>query len=103
MIKINKTLTHLYIGENNINDYGVQLLTDAIQNSNTSIKYLDLSSNKLLTDESIDSLIQMIKNNQSLNKLYLYNSNFSEEGKQMLKTLEQSKKNFKVCVNSFFN
>ncbi|CAF0952519.1 unnamed protein product [Rotaria sordida] len=103
MIKANNILTHLYLGENEINDHGVQILSDAIENYNTTIKYLDLSSNKLLTDESIDSLLQMIKNNTSLNKIQVYNCSLSGKGKQRLKTSEQSKENFKVCVNSFFD
>ncbi|CAF3665735.1 unnamed protein product, partial [Rotaria sp. Silwood1] len=95
MLKTNKILTHLNLGENEINDHGVQILSDAIENYNTTIQSLDISSNKLLTDESIDYLLQMIKNNSSLNKLQIYNCSLSEKGKQKLKTSEQLKKNFK--------
>jgi hypothetical protein len=49
-----------------------------------------------LTDLSVDYLFKMMKHNQSLETLELRGCNFSEEGKEKLKQLKQSKNIEKV-------
>ncbi len=100
MLKTNKTLTHLYLNQNEITDYGVKILTNAIQYHNTTIKLLFLSMKKLLTDLSVDYLLQMIQSNQSIKELRICDCSLSEKGKQRLKMSEQSKQNFKVYVTN---
>ncbi len=57
MIKKNKRLTHLILYTNELTDYGIELLIDAIEIYNTTIEMLDLSFNKFLTDSAIDNLL----------------------------------------------
>jgi Ran GTPase-activating protein (RanGAP) involved in mRNA processing and transport len=99
MMKINKTLTDLFLNDNEITDDGVEILTDAIQNHNTTIQSLYLSGNKLLTDISVDYLVQMIKFNQSLELLRVYDCNLTVKGKERLMASQQSKKNLEIQVN----
>jgi Ran GTPase-activating protein (RanGAP) involved in mRNA processing and transport len=96
MLKINKTLTHLYLNQNEIADNGIRILASTIQNHNTTIEVLHLSENKLLTDECVDSLLSMIKHNQSLKVLRVYDCSLSEKSKERLNTLAKSKKNFEI-------
>ncbi len=103
MIKRNRTLTDLYLPKNAISDEGVQILADAIENHNSTIEYLSLYSNKLLTDLSVDFLLQMIRNHRSLKKLDVFDCNLSETGKKRLMKAQELKTNFKVCVNSYFD
>jgi Ran GTPase-activating protein (RanGAP) involved in mRNA processing and transport len=101
MIRTNRTLTDLYLQQNAISDEGVQILANAIENHNATIEYLSLESNKLLTDLSVDFLLQMIRNHRSLKRLYVFDCNLSETGKKRLIKAQQVKPNFKVYVNSF--
>ena len=98
LLKTNQTIIWLYLGENEITDEGIRLLTTAIETQNKTLEMLVLSSNKLLTDSSIDYLLPMIEHNQSLKKLWIDNCNLSEAGKQRLNTIQQSKKDFYIRV-----
>ncbi|CAF1114022.1 unnamed protein product [Rotaria sordida] len=98
MIKVNQTLIWLYLGQNEISDEGVRILTQTIQNQNHTIEMLVLSGNKLLTDLSIDYLIQMIQYNQSLKKLWIDDCNLSELGKERLNKIQQTKKDFYISL-----
>jgi len=101
MIKTNKTLTQLDLCSNEISDEGIRLLTNAMEISNSTIEMLWLTSNKLLTDKSVDSIIQMVQHNRSLKRLWVFKCSLSETGKQKLKELEQVKSNFRVYVNNW--
>ncbi|CAF1548789.1 unnamed protein product [Adineta steineri] len=101
MIKTNKILTQLDLCSNEITDEGIRLLADAIENSNSTIELLWLTSNTLITDKSIESIIGMVKKNQSLKRLWMFKCNLSEIGKKKLKELEQLNKNFRVYVNNW--
>jgi Ran GTPase-activating protein (RanGAP) involved in mRNA processing and transport len=96
MLKTNKILTHLSLSDNEISDQGVQLLADALQNRNNTLQVLSFTGNKLISDVSVDSFINMFKRNQSLRKLYVDDCNLSEKGKNRLRKAAQSKKNFRV-------
>ncbi|CAF3859758.1 unnamed protein product [Adineta steineri] len=101
MIKTNKILTQLDLCSNEITDEGIRLLANAIENSNSTIELLWLTSNTLITDKSIESIIGMVKKNQSLKRLWMFKCNLSEIGKKKLKELEQLNKNFRVYVNNW--
>lgn len=98
MIKTNKILTCLKLYENEITDGGIQILADAIEKHNTTIEVLHLFKNKLLTDSSVDSLLQMIEHSQSLNELDVSYCTLSERSKERFKALEKLKTNFKIYV-----
>ena len=98
MLQTNATLLWLYLGENQISDDGVRMLAGALTNGNTTLEMLVLSSNKFLTDRSVDYLLPMIKNNNSLKKLWMENCNLSQHGKKALAKIQQEKKDFYVRV-----
>ncbi len=98
MLEVNETLIWLYLGENEISNEGVRLLSKAIENQFNSLEMLVLSANKLLTDLSVDYLLPMIEKNQSLKKLWIDNCNLSQAGKQRLDKIQQTKKDFYVRV-----
>ena len=101
MIKTNKTLTQIDLCANEISDEGIQILSNAMKKYNSTIEVLWLISNKLLTDKSIASLVQMAVHSKSLKKIWVFKCNFSEKGKGKLKELEQLKRNLKVYVNNW--
>jgi Ran GTPase-activating protein (RanGAP) involved in mRNA processing and transport len=98
MIKANKSLANLWLCKNKISDVGVQILADAIVNHNTTLRLLSLRDNMLLTNASVDSLIQMIKYSRSVAYLFLAYSNFSLTGKERLLKAHQPKPNLKMDI-----
>jgi Ran GTPase-activating protein (RanGAP) involved in mRNA processing and transport len=98
MLKTNRILTHLSLCKNELTDRGVLLLSNALQNRNHTLEVLSLSENKLLSDSSVAALIDMIKNNCSLTKLWLNDCNLSKKSQDDLRKVATSKKNFKVYV-----
>jgi hypothetical protein len=98
MLKTNKILTFLRLSHNSISDRGIQLLADALTHHNNSLESIDISSNKLITDLSIDYLVQMIIRNQRLSSLSLPDCGLSENGKQRFRSMGQAKCGFKLCL-----
>ncbi|CAF1123103.1 unnamed protein product [Adineta ricciae] len=91
LIKTNRTLTQLDLCSNQISDDGIRLLADAVRHHGSTIEILWLMNNPLITDDSVDSMIQMIKHSQSLRQLWIFKCSLSELGKEKLKRLEQTK------------
>jgi hypothetical protein len=98
MLKINKTLTLIRLTHNSLTDQGIQYLSNALTHHNNILESIDLSSNKLITDLSIDYLVQMIIRHQRLSSLSLSNCSLSEEGKQRFRSMGQSKYGFKLSL-----
>jgi len=96
MLKINKILTSLRLSHNSLTDQGVQYLANALTHHNNILESIDLSSNKFVTDLSIDYLVQMIIRNQRLSSLSLSNCGLSEDGKQRFRSMGQAKYGFKL-------
>lgn len=85
MLTTNRTITWLYLGENAITDTGVRSLAEAIKDQNRTLAMLVLSSNRLVTDASVDHLLSMVEGNPSLKKLWIDECNLSETGRQRLR------------------
>jgi Ran GTPase-activating protein (RanGAP) involved in mRNA processing and transport len=98
MLKNNSTLSWIYLGENSIDDEGVRLLTEVLTNDNRTLEMLVLSSNTMVTDTSVSYLISMIKQNQTLKKLWIENCRLSSEGKKALIDIQKTKNDFYVHV-----
>ena len=98
MLKTNQTLTLLRLTHNSLTDCGVQYLTNALTHHNNILESIDLSSNKFLTDLSIDFLVQMIIRNQRLSTLSLSNCGLSEDGKQRFRSMGQARYGFKLTL-----
>lgn len=98
MLQRNQILTLLRLTHNSLTDRGVQYLINALEHHNNILESIDLSSNKLLTDHSIDYFIQMIIRNQRLSTISLSNCGLSNDGKQRFRTMEQAKYGFKLSL-----
>ncbi|CAF2119595.1 unnamed protein product [Rotaria magnacalcarata] len=98
IVKNNKTLNTIGLAMNRINDQGVQMLANALVQQNTNLEILTLDRNKLVTDFSINALINMIKNNRSLKELWINDCSLSEKGKKKLQEATESKKAFKLVT-----
>ncbi|UJR32728.1 hypothetical protein I4U23_020187 [Adineta vaga] len=103
LIKTNRTLTQLDLCSNKIGNEGTRLLMNAITNHQSTIEVLWLMNNPLISDESVDSIIQMIKQTRSLKRLWIFKCSLSEISKRKLKALEPTKLNFKVYVDNWKN
>jgi Ran GTPase-activating protein (RanGAP) involved in mRNA processing and transport len=98
MLKRNSTLRSLTLSMNNIGGGGVELLTNALSHHNSTLDSIDLSWNKLVSDRSVEFLVEMFKQNRSLSFLYISNCNLTEQGEDKLRQITQTKKNFHLFV-----
>jgi hypothetical protein len=94
MLKKNSTLHSLNLNVNKIGDHGIKLLANTLTHYNSTLTHLYLSENKLLSDASVDFLIEMLNQNRSLSYLFISNCNLSEEGEERLRQTAQTKKGF---------
>jgi len=98
MLKTNTAIDRLLLSWNRISDQGVELLADVLGNHNTTLQTLRLSNNKLISDSSADFLVEMLKKNQTLKCLDICNCKLSDKGKEKLRQVTRSKKNFDLRV-----
>ncbi len=96
MLKTNTTLIELWLPWNRISDQGVQLLAKALIHHNTSLKRLSLDLNKLVSDLSVDFLVDVLNHNQSLTALHVRDCKLSKAGKEKLHEVEKSNKNIEL-------
>jgi Ran GTPase-activating protein (RanGAP) involved in mRNA processing and transport len=94
MLKTNKKINLLGLSFNRISDRGVRLLSVAITCYNDTLQSLQLASNKLITDASVDDLKEMITQNQSLQALWINDCSLSTEGKNKLRQAASLNTNF---------
>jgi Ran GTPase-activating protein (RanGAP) involved in mRNA processing and transport len=94
MLKTNQSLTQLWLGFNKITDQGVEILTNALAHQNQTLHVLSLSWNKLVTDLSVDFVINMLEYNQTLRTVCLANCNLSDTSKVKLRQATKSYKEF---------
>ena len=77
---------------NNItDDGGIQSIIDALKTNNT-LEILYLLNNKITDDSGIQSIIDGLKTNNTLKHLYLHNNQLSDNMKSQLKAIEQYKR-----------
>jgi Ran GTPase-activating protein (RanGAP) involved in mRNA processing and transport len=98
MLKTNTTLRFLLLSYNEISDIGVQHLANVLTHHNTTLLSLCIDSNKLGSDSSVDALAKMLKKNRTLERLDIEDCNLSEKGKEKLRQIAQSKKDFELSV-----
>jgi len=98
MLKINRTLTHLWLQQTHIGDRGTQLLVGVLARHNWSLELLTLFSNKFLSDLSVTAIIDMLQLNQSLQKLNIDNCNLTDTSEAKLQEIIKSKKNFELIM-----
>ena len=98
MLKTNRTLTHLWLQQNEIADRGIRLLAGVLARQNWSLQVLILFSNKFISDLSVPALIEMLQLNRSLQKLVIDDCNFTSTGEEKLQEVVKSKKDFELIV-----
>ena len=89
--KENKKLMNLILDNNNIDDIGINIISQGIQ-LNHCIKKLSLKNN-FITEENIYSLINSIKNNEFLRKIELEGNAISKKCKDNLYLILSNKIN----------
>jgi Ran GTPase-activating protein (RanGAP) involved in mRNA processing and transport len=85
MLKTNQTLVFLRLSFNQIGNQGIQLLTNVIARQNTSLQELYINGNKLISDLSTNSLVQMLKYHRALKTFYVDQCNLSKKCKRKLR------------------
>ncbi|UJR32319.1 hypothetical protein I4U23_019783 [Adineta vaga] len=98
MLKTNQILRSLWLNGNEISDEGVHSLMNSLAFHNTSLKFLRLSSDQTISDACIDSIIDMVKHNTTLNYLDIQHCNLSSTGKLLLEKNVRSKKDFYLDI-----
>jgi Ran GTPase-activating protein (RanGAP) involved in mRNA processing and transport len=99
MLDTNMKLIQLSLSENQIGNDGVKMIADVLSRGNTALQDFNLSANTDINDESIGTLIDMIKRNQSLKKLDLRHCDFSEDGERELQAVGKSRKKFELWLS----
>lgn len=99
MLKKNRSLTHLMLNRNYIGNAGVHLLSSVLTAENRWLEVLSLSFNHLVTDQCVESLIAMLKQNSTLKGLDLKCCNISEGSNQRLRRVIETKEHFELYTN----
>lgn len=99
MLATNTNLLQLSLNGNQIGNYGIGMLANTLTHTSTRLEFLDLSANKYINDESIDSFVNLMENNQSLKKLDLRHNNLSQDAVKRLHILSKSKKGFELWLS----
>ena len=103
VLKVNSSLTYLMLNRNRIGNTGVYLLSNVLALHNISLEALSLSSNSLIMDSSIDSLIIMLTHNRTLKELDIKCCNISEINIQRLQQTINDKNDFKLYTDRYRN
>ncbi|XP_038656759.1 NACHT, LRR and PYD domains-containing protein 3-like isoform X1 [Scyliorhinus canicula] len=82
-LSTNRALTDLNLGNNNLGDLGVKLLSEALRNPDCKIQKLGLYNNAL-TDLCAQDLASALNTNQSLLDLNLDNNKLGDSGMKLL-------------------
>ncbi|CAF3566123.1 unnamed protein product [Rotaria sp. Silwood2] len=91
LIENNRSLYHLSLNDTEITDNGIKIISDVLRSNSTTIRCLDLRSNQSITDSSIDCLLQMVEQNQTLSACRLDNCGLSQQGKEILREAKSIK------------
>lgn len=98
MLTFNRTLTVLTLQNNKISSRGVELLMNTLTHSNSTLTILNLSSNILIDNSCVQSIIQMFNNNQTLREFYMIKCNLSTTNIKTIQQITKLKRNFEFLV-----
>lgn len=103
LLRANRSTTLLSIPNTGITDRGVRMLADALcatepSSSSVGLEKLHISFNKLITDESVDALLEILSKNQSLKNLCVQNCSLTDTGRDRLRkaSIKKKKKRFNL-------
>ncbi|CAF3717774.1 unnamed protein product [Rotaria sp. Silwood1] len=104
LLQKNRSITFLAIPNTGMTDHGVRLLADVLCPVDTDsicppLEKLHISFNKSITDQSIEALIQIIEQNQTLKLLSLQHCSLSDKVRRQLKKLVTKKKKKKFSFS----
>ena len=94
----NKIYKEIKLQGCNINDDDIKLLIKCLIEYKIKINSINISDNEL-TDESIESISNLIKGNNELTNLIIKNNNFSKQGKKRIKESVKNKKDSSIELN----
>ncbi|CAF0802235.1 unnamed protein product [Adineta ricciae] len=103
-LEINHCLTLLALPQTGITDYGVRLLADVLCGINTdfmcsTLEKLDISFNKFITDQSLEALLNIVMQNETLKELSIQHCSMSDEILQELKQSNTRKRKRKLIFS----
>ena len=87
----NKVYKEIKLQGCNLNDNDIKLLIKCIIEFNIKINSINISDNEL-TDESIESIINLTNNNNEITNLIIKNNLFSKQGKKNIKESVKNRK-----------
>lgn len=99
MLKSNKTIIRLWLGENEITDKGLSFLCDVLTTANQTLQVLSLEWNRFRNDSSATKLADLLKNNRSLTQLNISSCKLPTAGTKQLKFVAKSRPNFELFIN----
>lgn len=90
LLQKNRTITFLAVPNTGMTDRGVRILADTLCNADAGslcapLEKLYISFNKLITDESLEAILQIIERNRTLEVLALRNCSFSSNARRSLR------------------
>lgn len=85
LIENSRSLYHLSLSDTGITDQACKAIARSLQSNRSILRCLDLRSNKSITDESIDTLLEMVDQNQTLSACRLDNCGLTTLGKDKLR------------------
>jgi Ran GTPase-activating protein (RanGAP) involved in mRNA processing and transport len=98
MLRTNQTLLVLTLQNNQIGNRGVVLLMDTLARFNKRLAVLNISSNTLINDSCVDSIINMFTSNQTLREFYMIKCSLSSTSIKKIQHATKSKRNLDVHV-----
>lgn len=103
LLQGNRSIALLALHNTGITDRGVRLLADFICNTNTNsssvLQKLYISFNRLITDESLEALIQILEHNQRLKIFSLQHCSLSDKARRRLRQICAKKKKRKFLFS----
>lgn len=98
MLEVNRSLTDLWLEENCIGDGGVEHLSRSLTQSNHVLRNLYLHNNPPITDLSVDTLLNMLHHNRTMQMIDLEGCSISRLGQNRMIAEEESR--VRVDLNS---
>ena len=98
MLKNNRTLTHLYLRNNQIGNRGMNALANTLAYPNQTLEELMINQNKTIDDLCTEILVNMLVQNRSLKVFRIEECNLSEIGKTRLRDIGKLKHDFTFSV-----
>jgi hypothetical protein len=98
ILRNNQTLISLTLQHNQIGSRGVEILMETLARFNKRLEILNISSNTLINDSCVESVINMLVRNQTLKEFYMIKCSLSSASIKKIQQAAKSKKAFDLHV-----